>query len=150
MIVYKTPSTVAFHRRQQFHAAQKNPSETISDWFMRLQLFIDKCEFESVCDYMLIEKFISGLSDEDFEKISQVPTWTTEDLVLVVIGNPQIFKNVSRENQLQVNINDILSLQVKCETVNLVSAFLSMGYYCGFYSFFKYEILYIPSKGTLQ
>lgn len=116
MIVYKTPSTAVFHNRQQFHATHKVPSETTSDWFKRLQLFIEKCEFESLSEYMLIEKFISGLNDEDFQKISQVSTWTTEELVLVVIGNPHIFKNnCFRENHKSVNVGDILDAHIKCE-----------------------------------
>lgn len=115
MIIYKTPSTVVFHNRQQFHATHKVPGENTSDWFKRLQLFIGKCEFETLTEYMLIEKFISGLNNEDFEKISQVPTWTTEELILVVIGNPHIFKNSTRENRQPVNIGDILSGHIKCE-----------------------------------
>lgn len=105
MIVYQTPSPTAFQSRRQFHAAQKSLHESISDWFKRLQKFIGNCDFEHVSDYMLIDKFISGLSESDFEKITPLPFWTVEELVLVVIGNAHIFntKEFKECQQLQAS-----------------------------------------------
>lgn len=109
MIIYNTPSTVAFHYRQQFHAMQKQDDDTTLDWFKRLQHSVEKCEFDHMLsDYMLIDKFVSGLNDYDFEKISKVPTWTTDELVLVVIGNAHIFINP------QPNI-DCIEIEIKNE-----------------------------------
>lgn len=119
MIVYKTPTATAFHHRQQFHATQKIQGESISDWFKRLQNYVIKCEFEHISDYMLIDKFVSGLNEIDFEKISQVPKWTSEELVLVVIGNAHIFKNLPIKDDEQV-VNDsfdVSPVEVKAECV---------------------------------
>lgn len=118
MIVYKTPTVAAFHHRQQFHATQKIQGESISDWFKRLQNYATKCEFDNISDYMLIDKFVSGLNEIDFEKISQVSTWTSEELVLVVIGNAHIFKNLPIKNEEQVNDSfDVSPVEVKAECV---------------------------------
>lgn len=119
MILYKTPTVAAFHHRQQFHATQKVLNESISDWFKRLQNYVTKCEFEQISDYMLIDKFVSGLNDTDFEKISQVATWTAEELVLVVIGNAHIFKNLPIKDEEQANDRyDELPVEVKTECVS--------------------------------
>lgn len=90
-MAYKTPSKAAFRNRKRFHATQKSNSESISDWFKRLQKFIGDCDFDEIYDSMLIDKFLSGLNENDFEKISLVPVWTVDELILVAIGNAHIF-----------------------------------------------------------
>lgn len=120
--MYQTPSTAAFQSRRQFHATHKTQSETIPDWFKRLQHLTSKCEFENVSDYMLIDKFISGLNDNDFNRLSQVAAWTTEEMVLVVIGNSHIFRSTAatKEDESRTNdFNHILSLQTKTKRVSL-------------------------------
>lgn len=121
MITYKTPTIDIFDNRRQFHATQKTQSESISDWFNRLQKFAAKCQFENVSDFMLIDKFVSGLSECDFEKIAQVASWTVDELVLVVIGNTHIFKgNLSAECR-EIDENETAFIQIKCEDI-IVSA----------------------------
>ncbi|KAJ6649606.1 hypothetical protein Bhyg_04844 [Pseudolycoriella hygida] len=84
---YQTPCVTTFHNRKRFHATQKSLSESISEWFKRLQTIVNNCEFKQFADFMLMDKFMSGLSETDFEKISKVPIWTVDELILMVIGN---------------------------------------------------------------
>lgn len=105
-MAYKTPTKIAFQNRKRFHATQKSNNETISDWFKRLQKCTGDCDFGQIYDCMLIDKFFSGLTESDFEKISQVPVWTVEELILVAIGNAHIFntkdaKQTNGNSQLQ-------------------------------------------------
>lgn len=126
MIVYKTPTSVTFHNRKQFHASQKTHNESTSDWFRRLQNVIAKCEFEHISDYMLIDKFVSGLNEIDFQKISQIGAWTIEELILVVLGNAHIFKNLPIRDGEEVNDNcNISTVDVKteCVVVSIVKLF---------------------------
>lgn len=134
MIVYKSPSLVAFHHRQQFHATQKAQDETVSDWYKRLQKFVENCEFQDITDYMLIDKFVSGLGEVDFQKISQVPTWTSEELILVVIGNEHIFNTGVRK---QINeSHSSLCMNIKAESTNVrVSLTFCLHFQFNFYFF---------------
>lgn len=120
MIVYKTPTITAYHNRRQFHATQKSQNESISDWFKRLQNCVVQCDFEHISDYMLIDKFVSGLNETDFEKISQVQTWTADELVLVVIGNAHIFKHLTvREHEEEpANGASMVEVKPKCVVVS--------------------------------
>lgn len=115
MLVYRTPTAAAFYKRKQFHATRKQHTESISDWFKRLQQFIANCEFDCISEYMLIDKFVSGLNEMDFEKISKVATWTLQDLVLVVIGNEHIFNVKHIKDELPRNIPNA---NVKSEMVS--------------------------------
>lgn len=115
MLVYKTPTVAAFKKRKLFHASQKEHTESTSDWFKRLQQSITKCEYDLIVEYILIDKFVSALDEIDFQKISQVPSWTLQDLILVVIGNEHIFNKIqTKGNQPQ----EIASVNVKFETVS--------------------------------
>lgn len=115
MLVYRTPTVSAFKKRKLFHAIQKEHAETISDWFKRLQQSITDCEYDLTAECILIDKFVSGLDELDFQKISQVASWTLEDLILVVIGNTHIFsKFVIKDSQSQ----EIANVNVKSEAVS--------------------------------
>lgn len=115
MLVYRTPTVAAFKKRKLFHAIQKEHAETISDWFKRLQQSIPDCEYDLTAECILIDKFVSGLDEMDFQKISQVASWTLEDLILVVIGNTHIFsKFVIKDSQPQ----EIANVNVKSEAVS--------------------------------
>lgn len=115
MLVYRTPTIAAFKKRKLFHATQKEHAESISDWFKRLQQSITECEYDLTAECILIDKFVSGIDELDFQKISQVASWTLEDLILVVIGNEHIFNKIqTKDNQPQ----EIASVNVKFETVS--------------------------------
>lgn len=119
MIVYKTPSRSIFQNRQQFHAAQKTNDESTSDWFKRLQQIIGICEFETIAEYMLIDKFVSGLSNSDFEKISQVLSWSLEELVLLVLGNSHVFKtNANKVEQHTDDMQGTVQFQLAFDSVS--------------------------------
>lgn len=121
MFVYQTPTVAAFHKRKVFHATRKEHSESISDWFKRVQQFITKCEFDCMTEYMLIDKFVSGLNDIDFQKIAKVANWTLQDIILVVIGNEHIFKTTqTKDSQHQ----DISNVHVKYEKVRTKISFI--------------------------
>lgn len=115
MLVYKTPTIAAFKKRKLFHATQKEHTESISDWFKRLQQSITKCEYDLIVEYVLIDKFVSALDDINFQKISQVASWTLQDLILVVIGNEHIFNKLQTKD---IQPQEIASANVKFETVS--------------------------------
>jgi hypothetical protein len=54
MLVYRTPTIVAFKKRKLFHAIQKEHTESISDWFKRLQQSITECEYDLTTECILI------------------------------------------------------------------------------------------------
>lgn len=115
MLVYRTPTVTAYRKRKLFHATQKEQAETISDWFKRLQQSITDCEYDLMAEYILIDKFVSGLDEMDFQKIAQVASWTLEDLILTVIGNTHIFSKFPVKD---IQPQEIAILNVKSETVN--------------------------------
>lgn len=120
MLVYRTPTVAAFKKRKLFHATHRDHTESISDWFKRLQQSITECEYDLTADCILIDKFVSGLDDTNFHKISSVPSWTLEDLILVVLGNEHIFNKTQTKDSNQPQ--EIASVNVKFETVSSINS----------------------------
>lgn len=78
MIEYKTPSLISLQNRKFFHKCHRKPTENNGDWFTRLRDSVSSCSYGIFSSFMLIDKFVSELNDENFEKISKKSTWSEE------------------------------------------------------------------------
>lgn len=74
MFDYVTPSISAYGNRKMFYSNQRNHDESTEKWFQRLFASLDGCEYGASADFMLIDKFITGLSNETFAKLPQILT----------------------------------------------------------------------------
>lgn len=121
-MIFKVPSQLAFHSRQVFHSYEREKTENIDLWMLRIKHSIASCEYETLTEFMLIDKFLSGLNNEDFKMFSQHASWTEELLRTFVTENKlQVPNNGAGE---YVNsINDYISFQdvvVKEEDINVM------------------------------
>ncbi|XP_031624092.1 zinc finger protein 664-like [Contarinia nasturtii] len=71
MTEFTSPSLVVFQSRRLFHMCQRKQADNITDWFDQIRAQITKCMYGVYNDFMLIDKFLSGLNDNDFEIISR-------------------------------------------------------------------------------
>lgn len=74
MFEYLTPSTSVYENRKIFHSNQREKHESSKEWFYRLFTSLDGCDYGTSADFMLIDKFVAGLSIEMFEKLPQILT----------------------------------------------------------------------------
>lgn len=113
-IIYNVPTYSVFHCRKIFHEIQKDKNEKLEEWFWRVNVTISECDFGHLTDYMLIDKFIGGLSEELFEKIASINSLTVEEI------------------QTFATSNDLCMIEsfaaVKLETSNDSDGFLSEGF----------------------
>lgn len=125
-IIYKTPSHLAFNCRKIFHAMEKTATEELEQWFCRIQSAIDGCDFDNFSDFMLIEKFISGLNEKTFEKYAEINTLTVEQILLIESSDEFIGNNpfVSIKFEPIKDIDELLSLEIIKRNISSVSAFL--------------------------
>lgn len=86
-IIYKTPSRSAFQCRKFFHSIEKKPNEELDQWLCRIQTAIVGCDFDVFTEFMLIEKFISGLCEKTFEKFTNTKTLAEEQLLRIYGSN---------------------------------------------------------------
>lgn len=64
-----TIPVVSFRFRREFHCASKNNNETVSDWYIRLKLLANSCQFGNEADHFVLDKFVIGLGDDLFERM---------------------------------------------------------------------------------
>lgn len=83
---YKTPCISTFLCRKSFHTNEKHQNESIVEWFQRVFASIDGCEYGQLSDFMLIDKFLSGLEKELFENLDIKAILTVDKLVSSVYG----------------------------------------------------------------
>lgn len=114
MIEYKTPASDFFRCRQQFHSMHRVQSENISSWLHRLQNIVKLCDFEQLSDFMFIDKFISGLSEFDYKRVSSFATWTVEKLILMANDDLPSMENITVKSS--PDSCDILSVYIKSES----------------------------------
>lgn len=92
-IIYKTPSRSVFEKRKIFHGIQKWNSEEPQEWFDRIQIAIDGCDFGSLNNFMMIDKFISGLNESIFEKFIQTTELSVEDLLVIALSDEPFYES---------------------------------------------------------
>lgn len=118
---YKPPTELALRNRKSFHACQKKHSESIEEWFSRIKKCIDVCEFGAHNEFMLIDKFISGLNETIFERLAQADNLTSEQTLSIATKSQNIFANtifLETEYEPLNDINEFLSVDIKTEIVS--------------------------------
>lgn len=108
---YKTPSRAAFYCRQVFYSCQRELVESNEKWFRRIEECVDGCDFGTLSDFMLIDKFISGLNADAFEKFSQMQTLTVERL-LAIANSECIINLVEPKLEQTKEIDHFLALEI--------------------------------------
>lgn len=84
MIEFKPPSLSAFRCRRVFHKCKRKQTEDYEEWFNRISDSMVNCSYGAFNDFMLIDKFMSGLNDYDLEQFSQKKLWSEKQLLLFI------------------------------------------------------------------
>lgn len=80
--LYQAPSIEILRHRREFYGLLQGSEEQTTTWLNRIQSQIDRCEFPSFMsrEYLLIDKFVCALNDDEREFIRSVSTWTLMEL----------------------------------------------------------------------
>lgn len=95
MYEYVTPSKSVFQNRKLFHSHQKEQYETVDQWFRCIVNSLESCKYGKLSEFMLIDKFITGLDDETYCKFASWATLTMDTVQSIALDfkNPLILKN---------------------------------------------------------
>lgn len=86
-LIYEIPNEEVLRNRKIFYTITKGIEESIVDWFKRIQNSVNGCDFGEQHDAMLIDKFISGLSDDLITKFTKTRTLTTNQLLSIAASS---------------------------------------------------------------
>lgn len=81
-ILYQTPSNKVLRERKEFYDLWRRSDEQSTKWFHRIQSQIGRCEFPPIinAEYLVMDKFVCELNDNEREFIRSVNTWTLKEL----------------------------------------------------------------------
>lgn len=111
---YETPSEAILQNRRAFYLSQKENAEPIAQWFYRIRQSTRSCNFGTLNDFLLIDKFICGLDSDEVQWIRQTDMWSLDQWINAIID--QINKDTTTEDLT------ILDNFLKVELDNIVSA----------------------------
>lgn len=112
MYDYVTPSISAFQNRKLFHSHQKEQYETVEQWFHCIIDSLEGCEYGKLSEFMLIDKFITALDDESYEKYAPYATLTIDAVRSIGFDNKNLCKSPSKATyeQITLNVDDFLAV----------------------------------------
>lgn len=113
--VYQTPSEKVLENRKLFYLTHKDDTESITEWLWRIKDCIIGCEFGELSDFLLIDKFICELRNDEIQNFTRIQTWELEQLCEAVEGpkfDPDVC-TIDASNNQETNINAILQCEVK-------------------------------------
>lgn len=116
---YKAPSRAAFHCRQVFYSCQREQIESNEKWFRRIEECVDGCDFGTLSNFMLIDKFLSGLSLDAFEKFCYTQTVTVERL-LAIASSERAINVVEQKIEPTNEIDQFLAMELCDAAANIV------------------------------
>lgn len=98
MIKYQRPSLTAFQSRKVFHSCERTQTESAIGWLQRIKYTMETCDYGALNEIMFIDKFLSGLNNDDFGRLSQLSVWSEEQFRLLLSDNNALDdRNFKRE-----------------------------------------------------
>lgn len=79
--VYKTPTNEILRNRRTFYGLQRKNHEQVPQWLKRVQTSVRCCEFPTIIEFLLIDRFMCGLNKSELKGIQSVRSWTLKRLL---------------------------------------------------------------------
>lgn len=80
--LYKTPSDEILWYRKELYDLWRRTDDETTTWLHRIQSQFNRCDFPLLIsrEYMLIDRFVCGLNDNEKDFMRSVSTWTLMEL----------------------------------------------------------------------
>lgn len=109
---YKMPTLKILENRRVFYGLRRENGDSVDRWLKRVEIRIGFCEYPTTyMKHLLIDRFISGLNDSEFESIKEVSQhWTLEQLVERILD--EHIDDIGHSNDKQVHQFENFALDV--------------------------------------
>lgn len=113
---YTIPTLAAYHKRKLFHSNERNQFEANDEWYHRILEALHGCEYGEFADFIVIDKFISGLDYETFLKYAERTTLTIGDVHSIGSDDRDCCKIV-------YELDNLANVEIKLEVSDSMNAF---------------------------
>lgn len=133
-MAYKIPAEKTRKHRKEFHSYNRKPSETMDCWFHRIEGCLSGCNYDTLSEFMLIDKFMSGLTEDLFNDFSHLEMISVEQLLSIILpkskNNGELDLCVKEEMSLRIDLqpenktisSTISTNQIGVESINQCSS----------------------------
>lgn len=83
-ILYEIPHDAIIDHRNKFYALRRESSESIEMWLDRVRSSTDFCEFGTLRDFFLIDKFVCELASDEIQMLRNTGTWSLAEILNAV------------------------------------------------------------------
>lgn len=80
-VLYEAPSNQILRNRRAFYGLKRKAKETVEQWLKRIQSSIRCCEFPTIIEFLLIDRFVCGLNRNELKIMRCVQGWTVKQLI---------------------------------------------------------------------
>lgn len=138
MNLYKTPSNEILQHRKEFYGLWKRCDDKPALWLKRVRSQIERCDFPPMIsrEFLLIDKFVCELNDDEREFIRKENTWTVGELtehfanrkesIVILDANAMTLVDRPIHYERRIPSTSLLSppmVTIKCELVSNVKQF---------------------------
>lgn len=102
--LYTTPSDVILKNRKRFYGLRRKSDESPTIWLKRVQNAIKRCNYPSLIEFFLIDKFICGLINTEKEAIQSASTWSLKRIAEFFSESNVDDKAVSASNFITLSL----------------------------------------------
>lgn len=85
--LYEIPSSTIIDHRIEFYAMHKESTEALERWLYRVRRSADYCQFGTLRDFLLMDKFVCELNNDDIQILRNTGTWSFNELDAAVKAN---------------------------------------------------------------
>lgn len=114
---YQIPSEIILYSRKLFYLSQKEKEESVLEWLRRIKTCVDTCDFGTLTDFFLIDKFTCELDTDEIALLKSIGTLSLERL-LEALENQTFFIDVKEDvDELSDDIKHEI-LEIKLDIVS--------------------------------
>lgn len=78
--LYEIPDSTIIEHRIEFYSMHKESTEALEKWLHRVRNSVDYCQFGTLRDFLLMDKFFCELNDDEIQILNNTETWLFNEL----------------------------------------------------------------------
>lgn len=121
---YQIPSFEAIQKRKLFYTSAKFTDETVFEWYKRVENAGNQCEFNHLHDFLILDKFVTGLNDGILKRLSEKIVLSLDEIFAIASPETQesslsvVETQVQNEDLSTINSNILLKNEIVSEILS--------------------------------
>lgn len=131
---YQIPSCEAIQQRKVFYTSTKFTDETVFEWYERVENVGNQCEFNRFHDFLILDKFVTGLDDGVLKRLSKEILLSLDEIFAIasletqdssLIGSETLVKSEDFEaTEKKIHLQDEIVSEMLLIYKSIINSFM--------------------------